>query len=213
MLQLIDKINPYAELLSFFCNLIISLIAIYALKQLNIMKADSLGVSDRAAKERAVEYAHEYLCNYVKLSSKEYHDAQQKGIPPYKGPVGDFTFNSISRSQLDNSLKRLKGIDWLESINKLETIASAFVTGVADEKTGFDIIGRTFCGAVRSRYDILTLITFETSTLPYFQNIVKLYQIWSPRIAKSELMASRAELDEIIATIPDRSIRPLKPNL
>lgn len=60
----------------------------------------------------------------------------------YKGPIGDFTPNSLPIGVVAAIDKRVDGAEWLPAINKLQSIAAYFTTGVADEEVGFQIIGR-----------------------------------------------------------------------
>jgi hypothetical protein len=95
-------------------------------------------------------------------------------------------------------------------LNRLDAIAAMFVTGVADEKTAFQIFGRAFCGSASLHYDIISVARSVSTFAPY-SNIVELYKIWSGRLSKSELEKSRQVLDEQIRKIPDKSIAPLSP--
>ena len=87
-------------------------------------------------------------------------------------------------------------------MNELEAISAAFISGVADEMTGFKIIGRSFCGAVQSDYDLIALSRSRTKEAQgYWSNTVHLYQMWSPRLKEAELRQAKERLDATIAAV------------
>ena len=92
----------------------------------------------------------------------------------------------------------------MPALNELQTIAAAFAYGVADEKLGFQAIGRTFCDTVESTYDILSMARQERAC-PYYEGIILLYQLLHPRLSKSELSARRNELDQELSKLGDNS--------
>jgi hypothetical protein len=205
----ISDIRPYFELLFFVSGIIVAVIALYATRQISLMKADMKMRSERAAKEKAIEASSEYLTAYIPLDTKFYFACKRKGLSSYDGPIGDFSPESISPELKEAALKRMKFIvTFLDANNKLESIAAAFTTGVADERTGFSIIGRTFCAGVADDYDIISLCRIE-HPFPYWANIVKLYKTWSSRLSKEELAAARDALESRMKDIPDSHISPI----
>ena len=172
------------------------------------MKQDMHTRNDRAAKEKAIEYASRYLSKYVELSDKFYKECQEKKVVGYDGPVGDFNLNSLLPQYRSNAIKHFTLDFFRPALNELQTIASAYVTGIADEKTGFEIIGRTYCVSVASKYDILCCCR-QDEIHQYYQSIIDLYNIWSPRITKAELEAERKRIEKSMSEIPDESIAPL----
>ena len=113
----------------------------------------------------------------------------------------DFTFSSIASSpeQLSVSFKRFGVPSWLPAMNELEAIAAAFVAGVADEETGFKIIGLTFCNSVRQNYDIISFSRDEDVPGGYWHNVVTLYRVWSPRLKQLGLLQQKERLERRIA--------------
>lgn len=196
------------QYLYYLATYLIAFGAIYGLRQLRIMKKDFAIRNERSAKEKAIEFSNEYLINYVELSTKHYNDEQKNKIQSYKGPIGDFTPDSISNEYKANLLKRLSCLSCLNVLNKLESISAAFVTGVADETTGFKIIGRSYTATVSSLYDIISALRNEKAS-PYFNNIVELYKVWSPRLTKYELENERNNLDSRMANIQANCIKPI----
>ena len=210
MWNVISAVRGVAELVYFGAGICVAIVAIYGLKQLSLLKADMLARSDRAAKEKAIEGSEAYLCSFVPLFNAYYFARSKIGIPTYGGAIGDFSPESLPKDAIELCKKRYAVIQWLPAMNRLESIAAGFVTGVADDRTGFEIIGRTYCAAVQSIYDILSLSRREKSN-PYFNNIVRLYLTWAPRLSKAELATAKDDLESRITKIRDLEIPPLGP--
>ena len=210
MEQLITNIRPYLEALYFFSGIIVAVAALLALRQIRLMKLDMIFRSDRAAKEKAIETTYEY----AKLGSvfqKHFGLMLGNNVPAfYGGTIGDFSPDSISVELKEMASKRESQFIMNDPLNMLDSLAATFVSGVADEKTGFSIIGGAFCGTVAAQYDIICLSRSRYKYGP-FSNLIELYQIWSARLSKADLAKARQNLDEKIASIPDRDIPPLSP--
>jgi hypothetical protein len=206
MTKHLTAIHPYFELLYFLSGIGLVFIAAYGLRQLRLMKSDTTIRSERAAKEKAIEAASTYMRTFVPLYDRFSNECDKAEIDVYDGPIGDFSKGSLPPRLLKDIQKRFEMSSWLPALNLLEIIAAAYVTGVADERTGFMIVGRTYCGSVASVYDILSLVRAGGTAHPYYSNIVRLYQIWSPRLSKSELAATREVIDRRIAAIADSRI-------
>ena len=133
----------------------------------------------------------------------------QGKLPQYVGPVGDFSYKSLPEKHISTALKRIEPVArWVTMLNQLQAIASAFTTGVADEKTGFTIIGRSLCGSVASFYDVLCVCR-QDEVHAHYDNMVELYETWAPRLTKAELDDARKSLEERIAAIEERAIPPV----
>src|SRR5450759_1616352 len=156
-----QTVRDWLELFSFISGIIVSIAALFGLQQIRIMKKDVQTRNERAAKEKAIEYASRYLSQYVALANAVFDERTQKNIPRYDGLVGDFTRNSIDPKYLSETMKRFGMDSLLAALNELQSIASAFVTGVADEKLGFSIIGRTYCATVAGMYDVISWIRYD----------------------------------------------------
>jgi len=208
---MIVHVRPWLELLYFVAGIVVAPAVIYGLQQVKLLKRDIRIRNERASKERAIEFASRYLNVYVKLDASFVRDRMAENLPTYDGKAGNFTSSSIDQRLLSTSRKRYGIMSWLPAMNELETISAAFVTGVADEATGFGIIGRTFCSAVRQDYDLICLSRKEVvATHDYWRNIVELYKIWSPRLQGSELRDVRDRIDAKIASSgTERTIKPI----
>jgi len=96
----------------------------------------------------------------------------------------------------------------LPALNELNHIAAAFAYGVADDETGFAIIGRGYCDVVADLYVFVAVARGE-GQYAYWEPIVKLYRTWSARLSRPDLEALRATLDKRLAGIGDTRIPPI----
>jgi len=201
---MLGHLRPWLEAAYFFSGIVVAIAVAFGLKQIGLLKKDIRVRNERAAKEKAIEYASRYLCDYVRLQGVFFDAREGEKLGPYSGPIGDFTRDSIPRSVqgLETVMKRYGIHSWLPAMNELEAISAAFTSGVADEATGFKIIGRSFCGTVQDHYDLIAWSRHKAhNPQGYWNNIVQLYKMWSPRLEESELRQAKEFLENRIAGI------------
>ena len=202
MSNVLAEVRPWLELAFFIGGVVVAAVGLYGLQQIRLMKRDMEMRSQRAAREKAIEYISRYFARYVPLDACFTDEAHEKKLPGYDGPVGDFTMSSLTAKHDQRALKRFVLDSWLPALNELHTIAAAFAYGVADEELGFQAIGRTFCATVASKYDILC-IARRDRVCQHYQGIVDLFRLWTPRLSKSELSALREQVDRRITALAD----------
>jgi len=181
---------------------------VFAYRQLNLLRLDVNLRNERAAKEKAINACERYLDAYVQKSGVFFDECFDKKILGYDGPVGDFTYSSLPEKLRDKATQRFCLDSVLPALNELEAIAASFQTGVADERTGFQIIGRSFCSTVQHHYDVISFGR-ERQAHNYWDGIVGLYTIWRPRLTKAEMEYSKNLLQRKIDLVRDREIRPI----
>ncbi len=206
MWQVSPTLRGWLELAYFVSGVLLAGAAMYALQQVRLMKQDIAMRSQRAARERAIEYIGRYFSIYVPLDAKFTDERKAQKLPSYDGPVRAFSLGSLAATYRDGASKRWALESWLPALNELHTIASAFAYGVADDTLGFQAIGRTFCTTVADKYDILCMARSEQAA-PYYQGIVDLFGAWAPRLSESELSQIRAEVDHKLAALRSRSTK------
>jgi hypothetical protein len=206
---MIAQLRPWIELLYFVSGVVVAVCVAIGLKQIRLLKKDIRLRNERAAKEKAIEYASRYLCNYVRLSGVFFDEYRAAGLEPYPGPVGDFTPRSFRGLRIaEMAQKRFALGSWLPAMNELEAICAAFTSGVADEAAGFKIVGRSFCRTVESDYDLIALSRdIAGSAHAYWSNIEQLYKMWSPRLEEAELRKAKERLDGRIASVAARGTK------
>lgn len=208
----VELVRPYLEILYFLAGIALVFVVGYSLQQLRLVKEDIRTRTVRAEREKAIEAAGWYMREFVPMFNRMWIKMQKLGLSAYTGPLAsDFKFTSLPPTV------RKRGIDRFEKMepdvfNILEMVAAHFTTGIADEKVGFRIIGRTYCGTVADNYDVLS-ICYSDQAVPYYQNIVQLYQTWSPRLTKEELAATRLALDKRISSLAEAQLEHIQPNI
>ena len=145
---------------------------------------------------------------FVELDDKFHAECSKQGLTNYDGPIGNFFYETLPDKFRQNANKRYDTC-WVPAVNRLEIIAAAFVSGVADERLGFTIIGWNFCVTIAAKYDILCIVRGEDKTHPVYQTIVDLYQLWTPRLSKAQLLHARQEIEKRLAATIDKTIRPI----
>ncbi len=213
----LDVVRPWAELIYFLTGPALVAITFYGLQQLKLTreelkltKEDMVVRNERAAKEKALEYSLRFATTFIPLAitfdetvekipelrtftvwrrTSNYNDVI-KGYQPSDVPskVLDAARASIHHPDVGNSFHM--------ALNELQAISAAFATGVADEQTGFDIMGAAFCGMV---IDFLPCICVqrEDRVQPLWKFIVDLDEIWRSRIRRIEAGLLQADADNL----------------
>lgn len=177
-------VKPWLEIAYYLSGVAVAAVAGFGLQQIRLLKRDMLTRNERAAKEKAIEYCHRYLTQFVPAYDEWSDTHIASGLRDYAGAIGDFSLKSLSQTQLPAAEARFMGFH--TPMNELLAVAAAFTSGVADEKLGFQTIGRTFCTTVRSNYDLFCL-AHCAEECPYYSEIVALYRMWAPRLRAAEL--------------------------
>lgn len=207
MLDIVNHLQPYLEAIYFLSGAGLLVGVTVAFRQLFVIKRDIQIRNQRAAMEKAIEACDSFLTVYIPLINAFFHWKEKAQVGSYGGPVGDFSSDSIPEQERENALKRFEPAEWAPAMNRLESISSYFVTGVADEATGFGIIGRSFCDNVESEYDLISMSRTE-GTLPYWSNTVQLYQLWRPRLKKGELESEQDDISSKLSSLQTERLRP-----
>lgn len=210
-----ESTMTWIEFLYYVAGIVVALAATIGLTQIALLKKDIRLRNERASKEQAIVYAMRFLTQFAP-HNETYRQALSKAkIEPYHGPIGDFSSASIPKEHQSAVAERLKIESWMLAVNELEAVASAYMSGVAHENQGFDIIGRMFCVAVKGNYDIIAACRADPAIRQY-QNIVSLYGVWHARLTKAELKVQVTVVDETskelrkqIAAQTDAGVRPL----
>jgi len=181
---LLEVLRPYVELLYFVAGIALLFVVAYSLQQLRLLKEDIRTRNVRAEREKAIEAANCYIREFISEYNQMWRQLQKSGLGTYTGPVrSDFKFDLLPFTVQKRATERFEKMLGYQTFNILEMVAAPFTTGIADEKVGFRIIGRTYCATVADNYDILSLC-YSDGTAPYFQNIVQLYRTWGLVSAK-----------------------------
>ncbi|MFL6273609.1 MAG: hypothetical protein ACJ74G_00245 [Blastocatellia bacterium] len=209
MEHLINTIKPFLEALSYLSGVVVAIAALFALRQIRLMKFDMIARSERSAKEKAIEVAFRFT-KLHRLFEQRIPLFPEKVPGFYVGLIGDFTSDSIPHEWKSMAEARFSSMVMDYPLDVLDGIAATCLTGVADERTAFTIFGGAYCATVAGQYDLICMAMSSVSFSP-FSNIVELYQIWSARLSRSDLEKARKNLEEQISRIPSKEIPPLSP--
>lgn len=181
----IDKIESWLQIAYFISGVLLAAVALYGTVQVKLLKKSIKISSQHATWQKAVEFSDRYLINNRILLNKFIKKCKDDGIPyAYKGSIGNFRPGEISEKYKETHKKRKSYYDlWIPILNDLQVIASAFISGVADERIGFEFIGRSYCNDVITLYDLISESNIYR-TINYYDNIIKLFEIWIIRIHK-----------------------------
>jgi hypothetical protein len=210
--------KPYLEWGSLLSTIVLCFVVIYGLKQIRLLKIDILSRSERSAKEKAIEaigvFLNQFMPSYVKLMSSWI----EKKMDTYEGQIGKFDpkeFETAEKKGIqDNAFRKMLSSVWLDSFYQLEAIAASFISGVADEKTGFDVIGHHFVNSVQKNYDIYTVTQHSVAKGKImFPNTIELFKVWNPRFTAKELELTKKAIDSQLQSLEIRSIPSLAPQI
>jgi hypothetical protein len=178
----------------------------FAWRNFRTISLDSKLRVDRAAKEKSIEASEKYLDEHVKMFDEIYTAVGKEVYAPYAGKIGDFSPGSLGSGGLKAVEKKFQIHGIHRMFNTLELVAAYFVTGVADEKVGFKIIGRSFCANVERDYDFISACRVYPGH-PFWYNVVCLYHIWRPRLKDTEIESTLEELERVAARLKSQSTR------
>lgn len=208
MLEFISSVKPYLEALYFLAGILLAGGLGFTYRQVFLIKKDIRIRNERAAAEKAIEACDRYFCSYTNLNGVFLRERIKANVDMYDGPIGDFSSGSLPDGIKEKGAKRFSLSSWLPMMNQLESISAYFMSGVADERTGFGVIGRTFCATVEQNYDLIAISRREKAC-PYWANTVDLFNLWRPRLTKAEMDIARKALEEELSTIADRTMSPI----
>jgi hypothetical protein len=218
--QWIVGVRPWAELAYFISTILLLLVAVYGAKQIGFLQAQISMLREqiillkhdvntrnlRAAKEQALAYCDRFS-RYVLLRRKFVRKAEHAKLTLFSGATNaDFTDEALDANAERIVDEKLKLDECIATLNELELIAMAFISGVADEGEGFNTIGHGFCATVATHYDIIAIQGRRRSS---FKNIRALYKIWSSRSQLAEIEKERHRLEVRAKATPNHKISPL----
>ena len=214
MNEFILNTKPFLEWGSLLSTIVLCFAAIYGLKQIRLLKIDILSRSERSAKEKAIEASERFLGDCLNTHSAFVRQLEVRNLGEYDGAICEFKFTESKEWPKECQKRYQLQRHWLLTFNKMEAIAAVFITGVADEQTGFEVIGLDFVDIVRRYYDIYTLCQKNVGEgNQNFPNTIKLYKTWSPRFTEKELQRQKGFLEEKLRSLEKLKIPQLKPDI
>ncbi|MCK9345239.1 MAG: hypothetical protein M0P64_03935 [Candidatus Pacebacteria bacterium] len=221
------SISFSVEQLSLFVNIGTFIVALTALSSIKVAK-DSIQIS---AKRDSVKYASDlvkfYLKDFVDASTSTYRyksniNYKKSEFDTSKG-MKEFTIEEFREMYDPAKVKEILSINLeqdrknvemlhltLAERNLLETFSTPFISGVADEEIAFGSVGVSFCHSVENNWVEYCIVrTRKAEQFSYFQNTIKLYNIWNNRIKKFQLENNRADIEAEILRITNIKVKPI----
>jgi len=221
----IGLIRPYIELLYFFAQIGIVVIAFYGLKQIHLsFKQISIGMeqvaismeqvhllkrdidtrNQRMAVEKSIEFIDRFATRIFSLDEEFLKKAEGINLSMYKGEINDFN-DSFSLNEKKIIVEKMV-LGAYVVLNELELFAVAFTSGLGDEEIAYYPLGRAYCRMVQRYYDVIC--EYRKIDVGYI-NLIKLYETWSNKIKKEDVSRKMSELEKLQSSIPDSSITPI----
>jgi hypothetical protein len=201
----ITRSRPLAEWIYFITNSLIIVVGLYGAQQIHLLKRDISTRNRRAAQESALDYCEKFA-QFVMLRRQFLRECEAEALPLYTGPVKTFHIEEFTSEQIKDVERKLKLDSSVACLNILELIAQAFLSGVADERSGCKTIGRAFCAIVATHYDIVTV---RGTVRGHFQNVKELYLHWAKQFSYEELKKARSDLEKRLKATEPRPIHPI----
>jgi hypothetical protein len=199
------------ELCYFVSTMALTAIAAYGLKQISILKRDIRIRNERAAKEQAISVSARFIKS-VECGVEYINALKTAGMKLYSGPVGDFTNVSLTEEAQQQGLAKFTPLInvWIRDLNELEAVAASFMSGVADEKLGYTMLGVGYCRSVLEKYDVICLQRGDgRPETNYWKNTIALYKIWAEHVKNEGLTMRMEEIASQLKTSPRERIFPI----
>lgn len=187
------------EGVSYAMTPILVVVAVIGLRQLNISKR----TFELTAKREQIKATHEQLKYFsdevIPLVDELYAFEKEKKITIFKKSSFTLTDESAEIRVRSNGKTKeefnLVGPHVVKIMNRLESVSTAFTSGLADEKTAFDVIGRAYCNASKKLFPLALAAGSD-----YYQNNLALYKLWNNRIETEQLEAKRTAIEEELSS-------------
>jgi hypothetical protein len=186
-------------------------------RQLKIAVGDIQLRSEREAAMLSIKEADQFAAVLIPA----YHVIESKfgGLPGIPNKLDHFfpsEINGPNQQKYRDKLDQMKADVELHKethtlANKMESMAMAFMKGVADEKMVFGCMGDAYCRMIEGIYFFYCECRKNSKSNFYlFDNTINLYRTWSSRIEKGDLEKARNIIDKRISIVSTASL-PIKP--
>jgi hypothetical protein len=194
ILNFVNEIKPFLEVLYFIAGIVVAIAAVFALKQISIMKKTLQVQSKRDALKITSEQCENYFSKIIELQDQFDRKVKEHDVKYFDG--WEVTVQNDSVSVKHRSVPNAQGLEKvikeLDVLNSMESFASFFVSNVADEQVAYDTVGMTFVNFNRK----LMPWTLSCREDGYFKNLSKLFVKWELRRLNEELQKEKIDLEK-----------------
>lgn len=203
-----DNTKSIVENLNYLSGPILAIVGFAAIIQIRLAKKAIVVSSRRQAAELATKQIDKYaeqiipLQNMLSRTEEKLKHERLKFIQ-----TKEFTLPEIEKQiSREEFIKHLEfGVANLSNINPvlnaMDTFATYFIKGVADEEIAFSSIGLTFCYSTEKYFFDICIARPEVDPVIY-SNLVALYNIWNPRLQTEKLTKELERKKREINKIP-----------
>lgn len=197
------------EILYFISGIVVALAALVALYQIVLTKRVSQVNAKRAAFALAAEQCRYYLTQVIPLLDALDKKMDEMGVKSFGTTdihieKDGVRFSVKIKKQTEKQIEDLAR-PTLDAYNALEAFSVNFTTGVAAESVAFSSVGCTFCSSIEKLLPELVPL----SESGYFQNAVRLFVLWYPRLKKRELEQKKLLLERECEKISEVRIKAI----
>jgi hypothetical protein len=167
---------------------IVALVQIILLKrQLDLMEQDLKTRNLRASREAALKYGEWFTKEVLSRGSIFFASADAANLK-LKEPftIGNFSKESLTPEQYAAAKKRKALNGWYELTCVMEVVAAGFTSGVADDETGYIMMGRAYYGMVWVLYDTYVVL-IEEEGRPSCAVTLQLFERWKAKMSAEDL--------------------------
>jgi hypothetical protein len=208
IMQVINIIIPYLQVLYFLSGCIIAIAAIIALNQIKVAKKALKTQSKRDSLKLTATECARYFDKIIPLQNELNEAINDNKVNFFKGWQVKIDANQIELSRNSNF-----DMDNFDSIgnqlttvcNSMESFAAYFVSGVADEYVAYNTVGTTFILTL----DILIPWVVSCRKDGYYKNLIELYGMWKKRRDAFLLSQEREKIDRQLSKIGTKKIYPI----
>lgn len=157
--------------------------------QLEVSRSDIMLRSRREAIAVALEQCKRYAETIVPHFDALTKELVAKGYPPVKNVDPDFPFITQQEDPMGANIWT-NNVDFrvkvIQTLNELESFAMYFASDLADESVAFTPTAQSFCQTCEY-YRLFIGAYRQADKIKLYQNLVKLYGMWRPRLERTVL--------------------------
>ena len=212
-MEYFDTSKSLLENLYYLSGILVLVTIVIGLFQLSIAKKTLKTNSQREAASLAVKQINIYVTQIIPLQNKLNDVQKEKKISSIKIKIGEFTseylLQKIGEEEFYKGINERKQVieEVLDVLNLMEAFSVYFIKEVADEEIAYSSIGATFVHSVENLYFDLSMLNVNKGES--FQNLIKLYELWSEKKELNNLQKAKNIITNQIEKIKPTKIKPL----
>lgn len=210
-------VSPLLENLAYLAQIASMLSIVFVAWQVKISLRDIRTRTIREAYNLSVQHAEKFANDIVPEVDSINDVFKSKGVTLEKNKF--FSYSELQKELLNSKKAKHLLFDVLKNdvelvaristvLNKLEAMSMSFVNGVADESVAFVSLSSVFCSTIEEYSFIISLKNVGNEIKPY-QNLLRLYKIWSERLEKDRLGREITILRDSVRKIKDEKVSPI----